>query len=118
VWRRQPWSVYGVYLAGLTNFAVVVDGLLLVLLCGTPWGGRPAPLLALVAWILLTKLVKLAPYFWRRPRDLVFFPGYVLFAYFHSFLKLWSLITFWDISWSGRNIELTTPVHKKKKTWW
>lgn len=106
VWRAQPWSVYGVYIAGLTNFALVFDGLLLRLLARTPWYAA-APrrsVAALAAWILLTKLVKLVPYFARNPRHLVFFPCYVLFAYFHSLLKLWSLLTFWDISWSGRKI--------------
>lgn len=32
------------------------------------------------------------------------FPLQVLFAYLHSFVKLWALLTFWDHSWSGRNL--------------
>ena len=28
--------------------------------------------------------------------------AYHAFAYFHSFLKLWAALTFWDHSWTGR----------------
>jgi hypothetical protein len=48
------------------------------------------------------------PYFWRYPTDFFLFffpiPAYPLFAYCHSILKLWAGITFWNHSWTGRNL--------------
>lgn len=93
-------------LAGLTNFAFLIDGLLLTL---NP--GRTGPL---VFWILATKLVKLMPHFRRHPRDLVFFPAYVVWAYYHSLaIKLRALLTFYNTNWTGRNLDFSGAADAK-----
>ncbi len=102
VWRRHPWSVYAVYFTGLVNFALFNDGAMIYLLSKSDYS---VWLPALVAWILVSKLIKLVPYFARNPRDLVFFPTYVFFAYLHSFIKLFALITVWSVAWSGRDLD-------------
>jgi hypothetical protein len=56
----------------------------------------------MVAWILLSKVARTYPFFVRSPKDLVFVPACIAFGYFHSLIKLWALVTFWDASWSGR----------------
>ena len=33
-------------------------------------------------------------------------PGYILFGYFHSLIKLYALLTVWNISWSGRELDI------------
>ncbi|KND86744.1 hypothetical protein TOPH_08624 [Tolypocladium ophioglossoides CBS 100239] len=62
----------------------------------------------LCGWIYLRKLVKLLDYFWSFPKDLILFffpiPEYPAFAYFHSLLKPWAALTFWDGSWAGRDL--------------
>lgn len=63
-------------------------------------------LLALSLWIFSTKLIKVAPYFTEYPRDLVLLPGYILFGYFHSLIKVYALLTVWNISWSGRKLDV------------
>ncbi|BCS23175.1 uncharacterized protein APUU_31400S [Aspergillus puulaauensis] len=50
-------------------------------------------------------MVKLTPYFLREPQDLIMLPGYFLFAYFHSLIKLYAGLTFWETNWSGRNLD-------------
>ena len=67
---------------------------------------RHAWLLALLLWILSSKVVKVAPYFAKHPRDLVHLPGYILFGYFHSLIKLYALLTVWNTSWSGRELDV------------
>ena len=57
------------------------------------------PLLAL---IIGAKMVKLLPHFLRNPEDLVMFPAYLLFGYYHPFVKVWAGIAWYDIAWSGR----------------
>jgi cellulose synthase/poly-beta-1,6-N-acetylglucosamine synthase-like glycosyltransferase len=112
VWRRQPWCVYAVYLTSFVNFALLYDPALVYTFSKTTWrhqiGFTP-----LCTWILLTKLVKLTPYFLRYPRDLMFLPAYYAFAYFHSFIKLYAFLTFWNTTWEGRN--LTSRANQKKR---
>ena len=104
VWRRYPWCVYAIYITSFINFALFYDaamGMSLYHALDTA-GAKKAWILVLVAWILVTKMVKVMPYFWKEPKDLVLVPGYIVFGYAHSFIKLYALLTFWDISWAGR----------------
>ncbi|KAK6827585.1 capsule polysaccharide synthase Cps1 [Apiospora arundinis] len=108
-WRRHPWSMYSVQLGTITNFAVVIDGLLIYLYLQTSWYSNSSSsklgLAGLVAWILLTKTAKLLPWLWRYPADMVFLPAYVAFAYYHSWIKLHAMLTFWNIEWAGRDLD-------------
>jgi cellulose synthase/poly-beta-1,6-N-acetylglucosamine synthase-like glycosyltransferase len=104
VWTFQPYCIYAVYLTSLTNFAAITDGLLVYLFTQSSAYISTIALAGLVGWILFTKIVKVFDYFRRHPQDVFLFPVYLLFGYFHSFIKLWALLTFWDCSWSGRNL--------------
>ena len=105
VWASQPYCVYAVYLTSLTNFAAVTDPLLIYLFTHCPAYNTPLTLAGLVCWILFTKIVKVFDYFRRHPQDIPLFPAYLGFAYFHSLIKLWTLLTFWDCTWGGRQLE-------------
>lgn len=97
----------------MLGFAVVWDPLLVWSLARTTLylesdRRRRTLLLALmVVWILGSKMVKIAPHFWDHPSDLVWLPGYLAFAYWHSLVKLYCGLTFWDHSWNGRNLAMT-----------
>nr|OQO30510.1 hypothetical protein B0A51_01739 [Rachicladosporium sp. CCFEE 5018] len=103
LWRAQPWCVYAVYITSFFNFALFNDALLAYLLWTSPYGSQQA-LLILLGWVFATKLVKLTPYFLRHPEDLRMLSGYFAFAYFHSFIKMYALLTFWNCHWGGRNL--------------
>ncbi|KAK4135951.1 glycosyltransferase family 2 protein [Trichocladium antarcticum] len=105
VWRSQPYCVYAVYLTSLTNFAAVTDPLLIYLLTHSSACSSPSTVAYLVSWIFVSKLIKIFPYFLAHPQDVWLFPVYSGFAYFHSLIKLWALLTFWDCSWSGRRLD-------------
>jgi hypothetical protein len=106
VWVLQPWCAYAVYIAGLTNFALLWDGLLVWSATRTQWYAQsPIKTLAiLVAIIFLSKTVKLWGHWRNEPRDFLLFPANVLFAYYHSFIKFMALVTFWDNRWGGRDL--------------
>jgi cellulose synthase/poly-beta-1,6-N-acetylglucosamine synthase-like glycosyltransferase len=112
VWRRLPWTVWTTYIPSLFNLALFWDtGMLYAFTKTNLYSESRNPILLLLCfggWIYLTKLVKLIPYFWRYPTDFFLFffpiPAYPLFAYCHSILKLWAGITFWNHSWTGRNL--------------
>lgn len=104
VWRQQPWCVYAVYLTSFVNFALFYDSALIYYFCQTIWASASA-IACLLVWILISKLMKLIPYFVRHPKDLVFLPVYYVFGYFHSLIKFYALFTFWDVTWSGRELD-------------
>jgi cellulose synthase/poly-beta-1,6-N-acetylglucosamine synthase-like glycosyltransferase len=100
---KQPWAVYALQVSLMINFALFYDAALLYTLTRTDFSSTQAfKMMAL--WIALTKLPKISPYFWRNPTDLFYLPGYYLFAYYHSLIKLWALLTFWNCEWSGRDL--------------
>ena len=96
VWRSQPWYVYGVYFWSFVNFALIMD-LTLMGLGKRLFGAKGLRILGL--WILQSKSIKLVPHFIRNPGDIAYFPIYVAFAYFHSILKLWALLTIHNSDW-------------------
>ncbi|KAI1340906.1 nucleotide-diphospho-sugar transferase [Xylariaceae sp. FL0016] len=106
VWLRQPWCVYAVYLTSLVNFALFYDASLLLTLYYTTTFGHSGYALALMAMFSLgSKTIKLITHFVRHPRDVFFFPLYVGFTYYHTFVKLYALCTFYDHRWTGRNLD-------------
>ncbi|KAK3209261.1 hypothetical protein GRF29_69g1241325 [Pseudopithomyces chartarum] len=118
IWWKWPITVWTSYLPWVYNAALFWDPLMVYSLTSTEYyknSERSGTLLICsIAVIWATKLIKTSPWFLEHPDDffLYFFPipAYPLFAYFHSFLKIWSILTWWDISWSGR---LVPPVLKK-----
>ena len=105
-WKAQPWCIYAVYLTSLFNFALLHDPALLYFLRASNLPiNKTLGTLALCLWILASKLVKPWPHFRRHPRDLVYLPGYILFGYFHSLIKLYALFTFWDVAWGSRSLD-------------
>lgn len=103
---RYPWSYFMVYIAGMINFAILWDAALMVTLWNsTSTEHKSFAMFMLVAWIVFTKTIKIIPHFWRHPSDLLLLPAQIAFAYTHSFIKFWALVTFWDCDWSGRKLD-------------
>ena len=108
IYKAQPWTVYALMIGQMVNFALIWDPLLILSLTRTNFYSKTR-LVFLCVWIVFSKIPKLVPYFWRNPSDLGYLPTYYLFAYFHSFLKLWAMLTVWDVAWSGRTLENIGP---------
>lgn len=128
VWQSQPWSVYAVYLSSFVNFALFYDAALFFSLYYCSFGelydkygeiniqpyGRPlylpfgislnksSALWILAGIILLSKLIKPLPYYMGNPRDVIYVPLQILFGYWHSWVKLYALLTVRNVSWGTR----------------
>lgn len=59
-------------------------------------------------------MVKIAPHFYEHPYDLLWIPAYLCYAYWHSLVKMYCAVTFWDHSWGGRNLEAVGNASTKK----
>lgn len=107
---EQPWSCYALYLSFLNPPALVYDSLLGYLLyqsvSTTPSDKMAvAPFTAFATfflWLLFSKTVKLWPHFYQHPDQIKFIPVLILFGYFHSFLKLYCLLTLHKVSVADR----------------
>ncbi len=100
VWTSQPWMAY-IFITSFTSFALFYDLTLFWALNRTSFGDAQA-MKYLTLWIFCSKLVKPFPHFVRNPRDLIWLPGYILFGYFHSFIKLYAMFTFYIVAWGSR----------------
>ena len=95
--REQPWSTYAVHLTTLTAWAIPTDALL-IYWCSKAtekWSfqARVKAMVALAAWMLMSKWIKLLGHFVRYPVDVLLFPISVAFGYLHGFLKLYAMCT-------------------------
>ncbi|KAI0475295.1 nucleotide-diphospho-sugar transferase [Xylariaceae sp. FL0804] len=119
-WRSSPASLFtdgsvAVFITSLVRFSLFYDALLAYLLWEHTTFGRHSRRAAgcLALWILAMKLVKLLPHFRLHPRDVVFLPGQIVFAYFHSFVKLYALFTFYVVAWGGRDLSAVEGAAQK-----
>ncbi|GJC78351.1 hypothetical protein ColLi_01189 [Colletotrichum liriopes] len=103
---RMPFTYFAVYGAALFNFALLWDAALIASLSYSTWsdGLFSMNVGKLVLWILWSKTIKLWSHILHYPSDTPLLIFQVLFAYAHSVIKLWALLTFYDCSWSGRNL--------------
>ncbi|KAH7175242.1 nucleotide-diphospho-sugar transferase [Dactylonectria macrodidyma] len=101
---RYFWSAFMVYWAGIVNFALLWDALLIGALVKSTGTGF-AELMLLLIWIFFTKMIKIIPNLCRDPSDFSLVICQIAFAYIHSFIKLWALVTFWGCDSSGKNLD-------------
>ncbi|KAL2368120.1 hypothetical protein RJ035_002610 [Blastomyces gilchristii] len=105
--HRQPWSTYAVYLTTLSPPAFIGD-LALVVFCyyGTKeWSeeSRMFALQSLVAWMFVSKFIKLLGHYIRYPVDFLLLPVSILFGYFHGLIKLYAAFTLNVTTWGTRD---------------
>ncbi|KAF2651947.1 glycosyltransferase family 2 protein, partial [Lophiostoma macrostomum CBS 122681] len=103
-WRRFPWTTYAVLMYSFARFTLFYEVGMAWLLdaglreCGLEnWCGLARVLL--VVWIVGMKGLKVEGYFRRYPADLVYAPGYLLFGWMCTFVKVLALLTCWNKHW-------------------
>ncbi|KAK5109391.1 Type 2 glycosyltransferase [Meristemomyces frigidus] len=107
-WWTQPWSTYSVLQTTITAWALPYDILIFYAWyqATASWNHeqRTALFICLAAWtFLFSKTVKLWGHFIRYPADIRYLPFYILFGYFHGFIKLWGLMTLSETTWGSRD---------------
>ena len=109
VLRRQCWTPWAMFIYTCFNFALVWD--VVIILAWYFSSFEDFYWYRLTALMLGARLVKLAGFFWRHPRDLPkFFLVYLPFTWYHSWIKFYALLTFWNAEWSGRKLEPASDI--------
>ncbi|KAL8710108.1 MAG: hypothetical protein Q9220_005191 [cf. Caloplaca sp. 1 TL-2023] len=106
IWRLQPWSTYAVYLTTVSHWAILWDAFLLYLYCSMAANWEPdvraAGLSILLAWMFLSKFLKLLGHYIRYPVDFLLLPVSILFGYFHGLIKGYAMISLNVTAWGSR----------------
>lgn len=94
---QQPWSTYALHIATFTSLSFVFDPLIIFLTikATAPYSSTIQlwALIAQLAFMSASKVVKLIGLFRRDPRDVMFLPVSIIFGYCHGWIKLYSLFT-------------------------
>ena len=55
-----------------------------------------------IAWLLLSRTMRLIPHIIRKPQHIVYIPAMILFQYFFVFLKVYAVFTLHITDWGSR----------------
>ncbi|KAL4907724.1 hypothetical protein BDW74DRAFT_166387 [Aspergillus multicolor] len=91
---KQPVCTWKVYLIWFINFTAFNDIAQIYTLRNSRLGLEPNALTYLIYVMLVSKVIKIAPYFFRHPSDILFLLPYLVFTYLQSLLKLYAGLTF------------------------
>jgi hypothetical protein len=109
-WRSTTyaWGCYAIYASMFQTPSLFVDGGLFYLLssalatCSS--SVRTWCFTLFAAFLLFTKVVKMASHFRKHPGDIVWLPVLIAFAYAHGFLNLYAIATMTTTVWGGKNL--------------
>lgn len=107
-WMRQPYTTFSLMM-WFFRLSLVQEAAMFWLLRATlKEAGKlarfPVAALGLLVWIIAMKVVKILPHFRKHPRDLVYFPGYLVFGYWCTLVKIWAMLTCWNASWATAKV--------------
>jgi hypothetical protein len=107
-WFRHPWCTYAVYATSILDIPLLYDAALIYTLWESRLGEQQHALFYLSRVMLGAKLLEVIPYFLREPQDLFMAPGYLIWSYVQSILKLVAMLTFWN---TGPGERANGPAH-------
>lgn len=62
--------------------------------------------LAFIAWLFISRTIKLYYYIWEYPQHIVFIPLFILFQYAQTLIRLYALLTLYERGWGTRKVEV------------
>lgn len=128
IWRRHPYVAFTM-LDKMFNPFTLLSGPLLVAVFSSQQarnaGETNTPLpgwniaISYITWLLLTRAIKLLPHFFKRPRDIIWVPAWLVFNYYFAVMKLYALFTLHEVGWgtrAGVATGLAADIAKEKYT--
>ncbi|GAA5861204.1 hypothetical protein JCM1840_003114 [Sporobolomyces johnsonii] len=119
IWTRHPYVAYTMIDKFLNPFTLLAGPALVMYLCARSAEGERVDgsyvlpvwniLISWFLWLTATRTAKLAPHLWKRPRDFIYVPVWVLFGYYFSVMKLYALCTLHEVGWGTRAGIDTSP---------
>ncbi|KNG47464.1 glycosyltransferase family 2 protein [Stemphylium lycopersici] len=108
LWSKWPLTVWTTYFPWMYNAALFWDSMSIWSFTKTGFYNGSSYyrlwLVLLILLILSTKLIKTYAWFQEHPEDRKYIPFIPVFSYFHSFVKTVAAVSWFDNSWSGRDL--------------
>ncbi|KAH8816920.1 nucleotide-diphospho-sugar transferase [Xylogone sp. PMI_703] len=98
-WKAHPWTTYAMFISSFVNMSLFYDFALFLMLFRSGYGEF---WFYLATYLFISKMIKSLPHLLRNPSDIIFIIPGILFGYYHSAVKLWALLTAWNVQWTGR----------------
>jgi cellulose synthase/poly-beta-1,6-N-acetylglucosamine synthase-like glycosyltransferase len=126
IWRRYPYVAFTM-LDKMFNPLTLLAGPVLVAVFSAQQsrnaGETNPPLpgwniaISYICWLLLTRTIKLLPHFFKRPRDIIWVPAWLVFNYYFAVMKIYALFTLHEVGWgtrAGVAVGLAADIAKEK----
>lgn len=122
-WRfsTMPWGTYVIYWGSYLTPTIFWELLMFAFLYGAVGGTSSAVryYAAFGTWVLMSKLVKYTPHFWRYPQDMRFIPAALMFSYLHGFLNVYCYFTMTNTHWGSKDgIEEVSTARQLLESGW
>jgi cellulose synthase/poly-beta-1,6-N-acetylglucosamine synthase-like glycosyltransferase len=105
---KYAWGCYVIYASMFQSPSLLVDGglfyLLSLALASCSSSVRSGCYALFAAFLLFTKVVKMASHFKQHPGDIVWLPALIAFSYAHGFLNMYAVATMTTTVWGGKNL--------------
>jgi len=103
-WTRHPYTTWTL-LVWFFRLSLVLEPLMFWLLHGVlethdQQKHFKIAAVALYAWITVMKFFKIFGHFKKYPTDIMYFPGYILYGYWCTPVKIWAMLTWSNASWA------------------
>lgn len=107
-WLQYPYTTFSL-LVWFTRMSLIQEGLMFWFLRKTLESQDSLDYYGFVAivlyfWVTSMKLIKIFAHFRNHPTDIVYFPGYLVFGYWCTLVKLWACLTWWNASWATEKV--------------
>ncbi len=123
IWRNNPYTAFVMFDKIFVPFLMIGGLVYTLVLCFTHKSIFPqlfpSPdlenekfvfdyqlFLAYIAWLLVSRTIKLYYYLWEYPSHIIIVPIFVLFQFFQAIIRIYALITVYERGWGTRKIEV------------
>ncbi|KIO30737.1 glycosyltransferase family 2 protein [Tulasnella calospora MUT 4182] len=107
VWTSHPYCAYTMVDKLFNPLTLLLGPVLVTILCvKAAKGDYHLPvwkiILSYMAWLTLTRTLKLVPHLWKRPQDIIHVPAFIAFGYYFAIMKMYALFTLHEVGWGTR----------------
>ncbi|KAF8936526.1 hypothetical protein BGZ58_004062 [Dissophora ornata] len=104
IWSRHPFVAFTM-IDKIFNPITLLSGPISVVVMACE-GKFHLPLwdiiISYIVWLMMTRIIKLLPHLFKRPQDVIWVPGFLIFGYYFAIMKIYALFTLHEVGWGTR----------------
>jgi cellulose synthase/poly-beta-1,6-N-acetylglucosamine synthase-like glycosyltransferase len=102
IWRNNPFTAIVMFDKVITPFFLLYG--MFYLPISAAIAGDHVMFVGWLCWLLFSRFVRLAYYFWNHPLHVIYIPFWIIFQYVQAILRIVALITVYERGWGTRSI--------------